>query len=140
MTRESYRRKARETLGQAEQSDDPERQRKKWLEHLLHQAHEAEQSARTYEAAYAAAIDAMERAEAARRASQRAQKQLARLNGDKRREQERIRRNARQREAYRRRRATEGLDPTLAPAHTPSPLRSTATPTRCSESTHVSAQ
>ena len=92
-------------LAKADQSADPERYRTRWLEQLLHQAREAEERARTTESTYAAAIDAMERAEAARRATKRTEQLLRRLHGEKVRDHERLRRNARQRETYRRRRS-----------------------------------
>ena len=103
--RRSYLTAALRTIAASNQSTDPVRYRRRWLEDLEARADAAEQYARSEQRSLQAAIAAMQRRDAAEREARRRQTAKRRLRAAEEAEQQRLRRNAQQRAAYARRRA-----------------------------------
>jgi len=104
-TRHSRLTAALRTIAASNQSADPVRYRRRWLEDLEARADAAEQHARSEQRSLQAAIEAMQRSDAAEREARRRQQARRRLRAAEDAEQQRLRRNAQQRAAYARRRA-----------------------------------
>jgi len=108
VTRESYLRASEQQIARADASADPEAYRQRWLRDLRTKALIAEEHAASNERSLAEAVELMQRREHAERMAQRATHELGRLRREQRREVERLARNARSREAYRRAREATG--------------------------------
>ncbi|MFN0091575.1 MAG: hypothetical protein ACKVWR_15105 [Acidimicrobiales bacterium] len=109
--RRTYLANARRTIEASNASADPIRYRQRWLADLLARAEAAEQWAQSQEASLQAAIDAMQRRETAARVARQHEQAIQRLRAAEDAEQRRLRRNARQRASYARRRDQGRADP-----------------------------
>ncbi|MGE0230122.1 MAG: hypothetical protein AB7U23_16610 [Dehalococcoidia bacterium] len=104
-TRRSQLTAALRTIAASNQSADPIRYRRRWLEDLETRADTAEQHARSEQRSLQAAIEAMQRRDTAEREARKNQQAKRRICAAEDAEQQRLRRNAKQRAAYARQRA-----------------------------------
>ncbi len=104
---EWYQAHAEKLLAPTQRSAHPNAAARSVLERFERQADTAEAWQASLEEYLARAVDALQRADHARQAAGRAKAAAARLEGERRREAERLRKNARGREPSRQRRLTE---------------------------------